>query len=315
MCTTLKIGISACLLGNNVRYDGKKRLDPYISGTLAKLFTVIPVCPEVECGLTVPREAMRLEGSPENPSMVAFRSRLDLTPRMQSFCRTKLADLRNEMLSGFILKARSPSCEPFRIRIYAPGVQGKTGIGIFAAALKQEFPLLPMEEEERLGIPEIRENFMERVFAFNRWQEFINTNPTPGDLVAFHTAQKLQIMAHSIDIYRELGRLVATGSTMEKEQLLADYGTLLMKGLSLHATTRKQVNVLQHILGYFKKDLGRWEKKELLDSIEQYRQGIVPLTVPRTLLTHYARKYDKGWLKKQSYLTPQAGETISGDIR
>lgn len=218
------------------------------------------------------------------------------------------------MLSGFILKTRSPSCEPFRIRVYGPA-QGTRGIGLFAAALKQEFPLMPMEEEERLGKPEIRENFMERVFAFHRWQEFLVTNPTHGDLVAFHTTQKLLVMAHSIDIYREMGRLVATGSAMAKGQLLADYGSLLMKGLSLHATTRKQVNVLQHILGYFKKDLGRWEKEELLDSIEQYRQGIVPLGVPRTLLTHYAGKHNKGWLKKQSYLIPLAGESISGCIR
>ena len=306
----IRIGISACLMGEKVRYDGGHKHDRYITDTLGKFFHFVPVCPEVECGLPVPREAMHLEGDPCSPRLVTIRSGSDLTEKMQLYCSTKVEELEKEPLSGFIFKARSPSSGLFRVKVYGKGMPSKSGRGLFAASVTDRFPRLPVEEEGRLGDPGLRENFLERVFTFHRWQEFRNSAPSLGEIVSFHTSHKLMVMAHSVEIYREMGRLVATVGKGDHEKFLERYEELLMKAMAMHATARKNVNVLQHIMGYFKKDLSRWEKQELLETIERYRLGLIPLLVPLTLLKHYILKYGQEWLKGQVYLDPHPAELM-----
>ncbi|HEX9079423.1 MAG TPA: DUF523 and DUF1722 domain-containing protein [Desulfuromonadaceae bacterium] len=307
---SITIGVSSCLLGEQVRYDGGHKLDRYITDTLGRFFRFLPVCPEVGCGLSVPREAMRLEGGPANPRLVTVRTRLDLTERMQVYCAAKVRELEREGLCGFIFKKNSPSSGLFRVKVYQSGVPAKNGRGLFAAALARQFPLLPLEEEGRLNDPAIRENFIERVFSYRRWLDFLAAGPTPGRLVDFHTAHKLLMMAHSPAQYRAMGALVAHAGDVRHQELFRSYEELFMRGLALHATPRKNANVLQHIVGYFKRQLTTGEKAELLETITQYREGLIPLVVPITLIRHYVGKYEQPYLRGQVYLDPHPAQLM-----
>jgi len=310
MTTQLKIGVSACLLGEKVRYDGGHKHDRYITDTLGKFFTFVPVCPEVECGMPIPREALRLEGDPAAPRLMTRQSRVDKTGQMLEFCEWKVRELEGEELCGFIFKKDSPSSGLYRVKVYNNGMAARTGSGLFAAAVARHFPLLPLEEEGRLNDPCIRENFIERVFCCRRWKDFLATSTDLGDLVTFHTRHKLLYMAHSPKVYREMGTLVAGGKTMETRELFRRYEEMMMAGLAQHATVSKNTNVLQHIMGYFKKDLSAGEKAELLEVIGRYHGHLVPLIVPLTLLKHYVAKYDKTYLKDQFYLEPHPAELM-----
>jgi uncharacterized protein YbgA (DUF1722 family) len=220
-------------------------------------------------------------------------------------------ELEGADLCGFIFKKGSPSSGLFRVKVYGPsGIRAKSGSGLFASTVARRFPLLPMEEEGRLNDPYIRENFIERVFSCRRWKDFLQGRPGLGELVEFHTRHKLLVMAHSPQIYRELGALVAHGREMKGEKLFQRYEELLMKGLALHATTKKNTNVLMHIMGYFKKELTPDEKSELLDTIGQYHDQLVPLLVPLTLLMHYVKKFDQTYLEQQVYLAPHPAELM-----
>ncbi len=311
MTTPITIGVSACLLGEHVRYDGGHKRDRYISDTLGRFFNFLPVCPEVGCGMSTPREAMRLEGDPANPRLMTRQSRIDKTGQMLGYCAARIRELAGEDLCGFIFKKDSPSSGLFRVKVYGPdGVPSKTGSGMFAAAVARNFPLLPMEEEGRLIDPAIRENFIERVFSYRRWKDFLGGAPDMGGLVEFHSRHKLLMMAHSPQIYREMGVLVAHGKGIKLEELLRRYEELFMRGLALHATAKKNTNVLMHIMGYFKKELTAGEKEELLAIIGQYHDQLVPLLVPLTLLKHYVTKYDQSYLKQQLYLAPHPAELM-----
>ena len=310
MTTHISIGVSACLLGEHVRYDGGHKQDHYITDTLGAYFHFVPVCPEVGCGLPTPREAMRLEGNPDNPRLMTGKSRIDKTDQMLAFCTSRVKELESEDLCGFISKKDSPSSGLFRVKVYNNGVAVKNGRGLFASAVSKHFPLLPMEEEGRLNDLAIRENFIERVFSYRHWKDFLTAEPTLGKLVEFHTAHKLLMMAHSPQIYREMGGLVAHGAERELPDLLQRYEELLMKGLALHATTSKNTNVLQHIMGYFKQQLSHDEKTELLEIIGQYHDHLLPLIVPLTLLKHYVNKYDQHYLKGQIYLSPHPSQLM-----
>ncbi|HWI40756.1 MAG TPA: DUF523 and DUF1722 domain-containing protein, partial [Verrucomicrobiae bacterium] len=245
----IAVGVSACLLGEKVRYDGGHKHDPYLTGVLARYFRFVPVCPEVGCGLPVPREAMRLEGDPEHPRLVTSRSGIDHTDRMLDYCRRAVRELEKEDLCGFIFKKNSPSSGLFRVKVYQRGMPTRSGSGLFAAAVAAHFPLLPLEEEGRLQDPALRENFIERVFAYRRLQDFLQA-PDAGSLVEFHTRHKLQLMAHAPEIYREMGRLVAKAGELPAEELYPHYRRLIMTALVRHATPRKNADVLQHILGH-----------------------------------------------------------------
>jgi len=308
--TSIKIGVSSCLLGEKVRYDGGHKQDRYITDTLGKYFTFVPVCPEVECGMTTPREAMRLEGDPANPRLIARQTRIDKTAQMLAYCATRVRELETVDLCGFIFKKDSPSSGLYRVKVFNNGVAAKSGSGLFAAAVARNFPLLPLEEDGRLNDPAIRENFIERVFGYRRWKDFLRSKPDIGRLVAFHAGHKLLLMAHSIRIYREMGTLVAHGKEIDQSELLQRYETLFMKALALQATVKKNTNVLMHIMGYFKQQLSCAEKKELLEVISRYHDHLVPLVVPLTLLTHYVNKYDKLYLQQQVYLAPHPAELM-----
>ncbi|MBI5484890.1 MAG: DUF523 and DUF1722 domain-containing protein, partial [Deltaproteobacteria bacterium] len=230
--------------------------------------------------------------------------------QMLAYCTSRCNELETADLCGFIFKKDSPSSGLFRVKVYNNGQAVKNGSGLFAAAMARHFPLLPMEEEGRLNDPDIRENFIERVFSYRRWKDFLAGNPTIGRLVEFHTIHKLLMMAHSPHIYRELGTLVAHGSGQKPNNLFRHYEELFMKGLTLHATVKKNTNVLQHIMGYFKQQLSAEEKTELMGVISQYHDHLLPLIVPITLLRHYISKYDQQYLKDQVYLAPHPSQLM-----
>jgi uncharacterized protein YbgA (DUF1722 family)/uncharacterized protein YbbK (DUF523 family) len=307
----LRLGISACLLGQPVRFDGGHQQDRFITDTLGKYVEFVPVCPEVECGLGVPREAMRLVGDPEAPRLLTVHTRVDLTDRMLAWARKRVPELEQENLGGFIFKSKSPSSGMARVKVYpeqAPGPPVTRGVGMFARVFMAHFPLLPVEDEGRLHDPVLRENFITRIFVLQRWRELLTANPNFGALVAFHTRHKLLILSHSPKHYRELGRLVARASELPVQELYSHYQSRLMDALRLIATPAKNANVLYHLMGYFKKDLTAAEKQELLEIIDHYRQGFVPLVVPVTLINHYVRKYNQPYLQEQVYLRPHPVE-------
>ncbi len=300
-----RLGISSCLLGHNVRYDGGHKLDRFIANTLSEYVQFVPVCPEVECGLPVPRPAMRLVGDPESPRLQTIKEGRDLTLQMQEWAQGRLQELEKEGLCGFIFKSRSPSSGMSRVKVYQEnGHPVPKGVGIWARMFMEHFPLLAFEEDGRLNDPRLRENFIQRVFVFKRLQEFLDANKTRQGLVQFHAQHKLILMAHSPQLNRQMGRLVAEADKLSEDELFHSYFVMLSKALSLLSTNKKNTNVLQHIQGYFKKDLSSSEKQELSEIIEQYRQEVVPLIVPVTLLKHFSRKYNKQYLLDQYYLDP-----------
>jgi uncharacterized protein YbgA (DUF1722 family)/uncharacterized protein YbbK (DUF523 family) len=301
----IRIGISTCLLGEPVRFDGGHKRDRFLTDTLGEFFEWVPVCPEVECGLPVPREAMHLEGNPESPRLVTIRTHVDHTDRMLDWAASRVRQLEQEDLCGFIFKSDSPSSGMERVRVYDKnGVPAKVGVGIFARAFMEHFPLLPVEEEGRLHDPSLRENFIERVFCLKRYRDFLTSDGTVGGLVDFHTDHKMILMAHSPAILRDLGRLVAHAKEGKREEIVASYETSMLRALKLIATTKKNANVLMHMLGFLKEHLSSDEKREMLEGIEHYRQEFIPLVVPVTLMQHYVRKYRPPYLLRQYYLNP-----------
>lgn len=304
------IGISSCLLGEKVRYDGGHKHDRYITDTLGQFFDYVPVCPEVEYGLSVPREAMHLAGDVHNPRLVTIRTGVDHTEGMKKWAEKKLEELARQGLSGYIFKSKSPSSGMRGVKVYAgsaPPVH--RGVGIFAAAFMNRFPLTPVEDEGRLHDPELRENFIERVFVFARWREFAEKGDSVKDFVEFHSRHKLLIMAHSPKHLSALGKLVS-GKGGFGPDVRDRYIETLMEGLRLIATIRKNTNVLHHIMGYFKKKLSGGEKKELLEIIDRYHRGLIPLVVPVTILNHYVLNHDEPYLKGQYYLNPHPVELM-----
>ncbi len=303
----IKIGISSCLLGDHVRYDGGHKLDHYLADTLGQYVEWVPVCPEVEYGLPVPRKAMHLIGDPDAPRLVTRKTGIDHTYGMLEWAKKKLKKLEQEELCGFIFKSRSPSSGMRGVTVYSDsGISTRTGVGVFAKTFMEYFPLIPVEDDGRLHDPRLRGNFIERVFVFMRWKDFLKNRPSVKNLIAFHSDHKLLIMSHSITYLRELGKLIAHAKEYKPRDLYEQYSQTLMRGLKLQATRKKNVNVLNHIMGYFKKHLTPYEKNELLKVISQYHQGLIPLIVPITLLKHYVRKYDEPYLKRQYYLNPHS---------
>ncbi|MFO8164044.1 MAG: DUF523 and DUF1722 domain-containing protein [Desulfatiglandales bacterium] len=301
----IKLGISTCLLGENVRYDGGHKLDRFLTDTLGHYVQYVPVCPEVECGFGIPREAFRLVGNPESPRLLTSCTHQDCTDRMMQWGRKRVMELEVEGLCGFIFKSNSPSSGLERVKVYTEqGMPVKKGRGIFAHIFINHFPLIPVEEEGRLHDPRLRENFIERIFALKRWRETLSKQGGMADAVEFHTCHKLLILSYSENHHRTMGKLVAAGKEITVKELYAKYESLLMEALRLKTTPKKNSNVLMHMMGYFKKQLKPDEKQELLEIISQYREGYIPLIVPITLINHYVRKYEQPYLSKQTYLHP-----------
>ncbi len=305
----IKLGISSCLLGQEVRYDGGHKLDRFLRDTLGRYVSYVPVCPEVECGFDTPREAFRLVGDPASPRFITSRSHQDFTERMKTWAEKRVAELEKEGLCGFIFKSNSPSSGMERVKVYnEKGAPQKKGVGMFARAFMEHFPLVPVEEEGRLHDPGLRENFIEKIFVLKEWRKISPEKFALGELVEFHSRHKFLILSHSEKHYREMGRLVAHGKELSRRELFKRYENFLMDAMKLKTTTKKNTNVLQHMMGYFKKELSPDEKQELLEIINDYHKGYVPLIVPVTLLNHYIRKYEKSYLQEQTYLSPHPVE-------
>lgn len=307
----LRIGVSACLMGEPVRFDGGHRRDRFLTDTIARFVTFVPVCPEMEIGLGAPRETLRLKADPSGPRLVAPASGADHTEPMNRWSKEKVAALEALGLSGFILKKDSPTCGMERVRVYDHNdVPARTGAGLFAAALLQGAPLLPVEEDGRLCDPRLRENFFERVFAYRRLRTLFDGPWTAGDLVAFHTREKLLLMAHAQARYVELGRLVADPHGRPREELARLYQETFMRALAEKASVGRNVNVLQHMAGYVTDALDAGDKAELHRTIAEYQAGLVPLVVPLVLLRHHVRRQGVTYLLGQTYLEPHPKELM-----
>jgi uncharacterized protein YbgA (DUF1722 family)/uncharacterized protein YbbK (DUF523 family) len=311
MSEHIVLGISSCLMGEKVRYDGGHKLDHFLRDTMGRFVRWVSVCPEVECGLAVPREPMHLTGDPDHPRLVTTRTQIDHTEQMQKWILKKLDELVHLDLCGFVFKSKSPSSGMTDVTIYNDqGTACKTGAGLFAGAFMQRFPLLPVEDESRLNDPGLRENFIELIFVFKRWRDMMAQHPTPGDLVQFHSRHKLSLMSHSPALLRELGQMIAHGKDGSFQELCDRYCRVLMTALRLKSTVKKNVNVLQHAMGYFKKQLTAAEKQELLEVISHYHHGLFPLIAPVVLINHYIRAYDEPYLKQQCYFNPHPVELL-----
>ena len=309
MEANFKIGISSCLLGNKVRWNAGHKLNRYLADTLGQFVEYVPVCPEVEAGFGVPRESFRLVGDPESPRLITFKSKTDHTDQMNNWAKKRVKELEKEGLCGFIFKSDSPSSGMIRVKVYgSKGMPRKVGVGLFARAFMEHFPLIPVEEDGRLNNSLIRENFILQIFTMKRWRDSIAAKRSMGKLVDFHTRNKLLLLSHSQKHYRTMGKLVAEGKKLPIGKLYGQYQELLMEALRLKTTVKKNSNVLQHLMGYFKKQLTADEKQELLEVFGHYRNGLVPLIVPITLINHYVRKYDQPYLKQQTYLNPHPVE-------
>ena len=301
----IKIGISACLLGEPVRWNGGHARDRYLTDILGQYVEYVPVCPEVECGMGVPRETLRLVGNPDNPSLVTSKTNVDYTRRMTEWARKRVKELEKENLCGFVFKKNSPSSGLYKVPVKNfKGMPQKKGRGIFTRVFTEHFPLVPVEEDGRLHDAKLKETFIEQLFTLMRWRETLSKKKSLANLIDFHTRHKLLIMSHSPTHLKMMGKLVAESKTLPAEDVFARYEALLIGALRLKSTLKKNINVLQHIMGYFKKRLSPDEKQELLEIIDQYRQEFVPLIVPVTLLNHYVRKYKQPYLVQQFYLNP-----------
>ena len=310
-CGNIRIGISRCLLGDEVRFDGGHKLDSFLADTLSRYVEWVPVCPEIEVGLGTPREAMRLVGDVGSTRLVTITTGVDHTQAMEHFSRRRVRELETLDLSGYVFKKDSPSCGLERVRIYNQhGMPTRTGTGLFARAFTEHFPLLPVEEEGRLNDPILRENFIERVFCYRRWRDLLRTRLTRKALIDFHTRHNYLLLAHSREYYQALGRMVASAKRYSPLELAARYGTQFMAALRVKATVRKHINVLNHLIGSFTHRLTPVEKDELRSIIDDYHKGLTPLIVPLTLVKHYVRSFAITYLENQVYLSPHPKELM-----
>ncbi|MCS7235093.1 MAG: DUF523 and DUF1722 domain-containing protein [Armatimonadota bacterium] len=297
-----RIAVSACLLGQPVRFDGGHRKNRLLY-ELQNWVEFVPLCPEVEAGLGVPRSPVRLVRTPLGNRLVSPRSGEDLTERIRAHAQTRVDALRAMGVVGAILQGDSPTCAPFRARVYDPsGRVTSHAPGAFAAFLRAAWPHLPVESEGRLRDPVLREHFLAQVFALHRWQRFVRSGPRPSDLVWFHTREKLMLLAHSPARAAQLGRLVA--GLDRAEDALEAYGTVFAEALATRATRARHVNVLLHAAGMLRDVLTPTERHELHESIDAYRSGWVPLVVPVRLVRAWVRRAGPSWLRDQTYLAP-----------
>jgi uncharacterized protein YbgA (DUF1722 family)/uncharacterized protein YbbK (DUF523 family) len=307
----IRVGISSCLLGQEVRFDGGHKRDRWLTGVLAPYVEWVPVCPELELGMGVPREPVQLVRAAGGVRLLGTRSRRDWTDAMRAFAARRAGALRRLDLCGYVLKKDSPSCGMERVKVRdARGLARRDGRGLFAEALRAELPLLPVEEEGRLEDAALRESWLERVFAYRRLRSLLEGRFSLGRLVAFHAAHKLQLLAHSEPAYRALGRLVAGAKRLPRAELRRRYEDGFMGALAVRATRRRHANVLEHCLGHFRGRLDAATRKSLAAEVADYRRGLVPLVVPVTMVRHYAERLGVAYLAGQVYLEPHPKELM-----
>ena len=305
----IKIGISACLMGEKVRFDSGHKNNTYIQGTLSDYFEFTSFCPEMDIGLGVPRQAIRLVSSEEGVRCIGSRTpELDVTELLYQSAEKKKR--WHEELCGYILKKDSPSCGMERVKLYKSEMAERKGVGLYAERLMENFPNLPVEEEGRLGDARLRENFIQRVYIFSRWKSVKQNGFSLSQLQNFHARHKYIFMSHDQIRAKQLGNLLANGSATELEDLSSTYLTEMMALLKKVASRNNHVNTLQHIQGYLKKQLTADDKQEMQASIEAYRRGLLPLIVPITLLRHHFRLYPNAYITESFYMQPHPGELM-----
>jgi uncharacterized protein YbgA (DUF1722 family)/uncharacterized protein YbbK (DUF523 family) len=307
----IRLGVSSCLLGNEVRFDGGHKRDRFVTDLLGRFVEWVPVCPEIEVGMDTPRPALRLVGDGAEVRLVEIKSGRDHTKAMKRYSAQRVRGLRGLDLCGYILKKNSPSCGMTRVKVYGEKrMPTRQGRGLYASALMEAYPNLPFEDEGRLNDSKLRENFIERVFAYRRLSHLFRGRWTRVQVVAFHTAHKLQLMAHSTVAYRDLGRLVAGLKHTPRAVFREQYGRGFMEALAHVASRGRNANVLQHAAGHLRKNLDSASRAELAQLIHDYRQSLVPLVVPVTLIAHHVRHHEVEYLNGQVFLEPHPRELM-----
>ena len=308
----IKIGMSSCLLGEEVRWDGDHKHDQYVRDVLGSYFDYVSICPEVDVGMGVPRETVALYGTLENPKMITKRSKTNWTKKMNHYTKDRIHELTKENLCGYVFKSKSPSCGIGKVPIYSEfgSSRMRHGSGMFASSFVKVFPLVPVEDEGRLHDPVIRENFIVRIFCFHRLQLLVRKSFSIGSLVRFHTRHKFLILSHSRKKYDDMGELVANAKKIKTAELKTRYSKLFMAALTYKSTPKKNTDVLLHMVGFLKKILTREGKKDILSVIEDYRNELLPLVVPVTLIYHQVKKHNIEYLLDQVYLNPHPKELM-----
>ncbi len=301
----IPIGISHCLLGAPVRFDGGHKHWSWCTETLTQYFSFQPICPEVESGMSIPREPIRQVERSDGIQLVATKNIThDFTEQLSRYSKNKVESLSE--LSGFIFMKNSPTCGLERVKVYSEATQmpQKKGIGIFARYFSEKYPLIPVEDSGRLQDAAIRENFIARVFIYHQWNTEIKPNLSSRKLIEFHSKHKFTLLAHCQSAYREAGKRLGNLKEESLETIANEYIAIMMRGLRKIASKKNHTNVLQHLIGFIKEDIEPTQKQEILGSIEEYRNGDIPLLVPITLVRHYINQYGTPYVKAQSYWQP-----------
>ncbi len=300
----IRIGVSACLLGSNVRFDGGHKRSRFITDSLAEHFVFTAFCPEVAIGMGTPRQPIRLTGDAQSPEAVGVKTpELNVTQPLRAYGEKIAGDI--DGLCGFILKKDSPSCGMERVKVYNDkGMPERVGTGVFARELMHANPLLPVEEEGRLNDAELRENFINRVYVYARWKALIDAGLSKAGLISFHSAHKYLVMSHSNEMYRELGQMLSDLTRAPLADIADSYITRLMQTLRRPATRKRHTNVMQHLLGYLKNNLDSAHRADLGETIDSYRRGEFPLVVPIRLLQHHFSMHPHPYINEQVYLAP-----------
>ncbi|WP_261875580.1 YbgA family protein [Vibrio rarus] len=307
--TSIKVGISACVLGQKVRFDSGHKSNKFVTESLTPLFEFIAVCPEVGIGMSVPRPAIRLVSNEERLALVETKdSSKEYTDEMMAYSQQKVQQLKQQDLCGYIVCANSPTCGMERVKLYSKGSATKNGVGLYTHTLMKQMPWLPVEEDGRLNDPVLKENFISRVFGLKDFYDCMGGKPSRGKIVAFHSRYKLTLMAHDPRAYKALGKLVANVADFAEDEFYDLYRLKFMQALTQRASRKNNSNVLMHIQGYFKKCLSSQQRQEFRDVIDQYRQGFLPLLGPLILIKHYLSLYPDGYLQSQKFLTPHPQE-------
>jgi uncharacterized protein YbgA (DUF1722 family)/uncharacterized protein YbbK (DUF523 family) len=305
----IKIGISSCVLGERVRFDSGHKVSKFVTKELAPYFDFVPVCPEVGSGMSVPRPTIRLVSNEERIALVETKDpSKEHTQQVIDYSKAKVEALEQEQLCGYIVCAKSPTCGMERVKVYKKGGADNIGVGLYTRELMKRMPWLPVEEDGRLNDPVLKENFITRVYTLQDFYHSMRDEPRRGKIVAFHSRYKLVLMADHPQSYKQLGSLGANMKEYPLDEFYLLYREGLMKAMANRASRKNNTNVLLHIQGYFKRQLGKQEKQELRQTIDDYRTGLLPLLAPLTLLKHYLSAHPDQYLAEQVFFQPHPQE-------
>jgi len=307
----ITIGVSACLLGNEVRFDGGHKRSRFITDTLAEYFVFAAFCPEVAIGMGTPRQPIRLTGDASNPEAVGVKTpELNVTRPLRAYGKKVAGEI--DELCGFIFKKDSPSCGMERVKVYNDkDMPERSGTGLFAREIMKAHPLLPVEEEGRLNDAVLRDNFITRVYVYARWKALIDTGLSKPGLLGFHASHKYLVMSHSTVMYHQLGRMLSDLTRAPLADVADRYIASLMQALCKPSTRKRHSNVLQHMLGYLKNNLDSAHRTDLDKTIDAYRRGEFPLIVPIRLLQHHFAIHPHPYINEQVYLNPHPQALLS----